>query len=287
MGLWLANHTVKKHGGSISVGKQMDGLGMVITIRLPAFFRTAAPAAVVASRQGEEERGQEQGEEHSASMMRQSPPLSLVSPPEDSPAFQSFGSATIAPNVKISSHDDRLLKLADLRLLIVDDSSACRKVLKEMIRRILKNSFAKFDRLNLHIVDADDGTSGLAALKVSQESEEPFDIVFLDNIMTGKRAFLSLLLPHIFGSSLFYLNEHIFLSFLVPPIPDMHGPEAARGMRALGYQNLIVGVTGNLSNFDIDDFLKAGVDKVLGKPLQREAFAKIVLEAAEAIVSSN
>jgi CheY-like chemotaxis protein len=47
---------------------------------------------------------------------------------------------------------------------------------------------------------------------------------------------------------------------------------ATKELRRLGYQNLIVGLTGNVEEEDIQNFLEAGADLVLAKPLKLEQF---------------
>ena len=56
----------------------------------------------------------------------------------------------------------------------------------------------------------------------------------------------------------------------------MCGAEATRLIRQLGYKGLIVGVTGNSQQSDIDEFTAAGVDKVMTKPLDIERFMTLV-----------
>jgi len=50
-------------------------------------------------------------------------------------------------------------------------------------------------------------------------------------------------------------------------MPNMQGPEAARGMRELGYTGLIVGITGNALSADRDRFISGGANMVLTKPV--------------------
>ena len=59
-------------------------------------------------------------------------------------------------------------------------------------------------------------------------------------------------------------------------MPNMCGAEATRLIRQLGYKGLIVGVTGNSQQSDIDEFTAAGVDKVMTKPLDIERFMTFV-----------
>lgn len=50
-------------------------------------------------------------------------------------------------------------------------------------------------------------------------------------------------------------------------MPELTGPEAALRLRSLGFSNPIIGVTGNVSSEDTANFLAAGADAVLCKPL--------------------
>lgn len=61
-------------------------------------------------------------------------------------------------------------------------------------------------------------------------------------------------------------------------MPKMNGPEATRQMRALGYTGLIVGVTGNSLQADIDFFMESGADEVFIKPLNVEKFVNYLKE---------
>lgn len=51
-------------------------------------------------------------------------------------------------------------------------------------------------------------------------------------------------------------------------MPVMSGPQAATAMRRASYPFFIVGLTGNVLEDDVDDFLSAGADIVLPKPLK-------------------
>ena len=74
------------------------------------------------------------------------------------------------------------------------------------------------DLVRCSIVEADDGTTAIAAMETAAK---PFDCVFLDSVMV-----------------------------------DMHGPEAARKMRSeLEYRGPIISVTGNSLPEDIDFLL--------------------------------
>jgi CheY-like chemotaxis protein len=56
--------------------------------------------------------------------------------------------------------------------------------------------------------------------------------------------------------------------FMDNTMPIMNGVEAARALRNLGFPNLIVGVTGNALDDDVQAFITAGADIVFYKPLR-------------------
>lgn len=56
----------------------------------------------------------------------------------------------------------------------------------------------------------------------------------------------------------------------------MHGPEATRIIRSMGYTRPIIGVTGNTSTVDVENFLAAGATKILGKPILREELSVLL-----------
>ena len=59
-------------------------------------------------------------------------------------------------------------------------------------------------------------------------------------------------------------------------MPVMNGVDAAKAMRAAGYPYLIAGITGNVMEDDIDEYLGAGADLVISKPLKRTTLDLLV-----------
>lgn len=49
-------------------------------------------------------------------------------------------------------------------------------------------------------------------------------------------------------------------------------------MRNLGYRGLIVGLTGSLDTFSVQEFMIKGVNEVLNKPITVEKMNKILLK---------
>ena len=55
-------------------------------------------------------------------------------------------------------------------------------------------------------------------------------------------------------------------------MPIMRGRDAVRQVREMGYKGVVIGVTGNVTDEDVDDFVEQGVDMVILKPLTVESF---------------
>lgn len=91
------------------------------------------------------------------------------------------------------------------------------------------------------IEEANDGTIAVEKVRQASAARAPFDIVFMDNIMLR-----------------------------------MNGPAAAQLMRSDGYTGLIVGVTGNVMEKDVADYVSSGADCVLGKPVNTEDLKQIL-----------
>lgn len=47
-------------------------------------------------------------------------------------------------------------------------------------------------------------------------------------------------------------------------------------LRTNGFKNLIIGVTGNVLEDDVTEFIAAGADIILGKPLRMHTLMKLV-----------
>lgn len=90
---------------------------------------------------------------------------------------------------------------------------------------------------------ASDGLQCLLLVEESLARCDPFDVILLDSEM-----------------------------------PNMTGPEASIALRNMGFKGKIIGITGNARDRDIEDFLHAGADKIILKPLKAEAILELMLE---------
>jgi len=52
--------------------------------------------------------------------------------------------------------------------------------------------------------------------------------------------------------------------------------DATKKLREMGYTNLIIGVTGNVVEDDVAEYLKAGADIVLGKPIRINMLTMVI-----------
>ena len=61
-------------------------------------------------------------------------------------------------------------------------------------------------------------------------------------------------------------------------MPRMRGTEATTKIRALGFQGMVIAVTGNALPEDVKDFLDHGADAVMPKPFDINTFKSFVQE---------
>ena len=57
--------------------------------------------------------------------------------------------------------------------------------------------------------------------------------------------------------------------------------EAVRKLREEGYAKLVVGVTGNVLDEDVREYLAAGADMVLGKPVKMDMLRMLIRHVKE------
>jgi len=71
------------------------------------------------------------------------------------------------------------------------------------------------------------------------------------------------------------------ITFLDNQMPTMSGVEMVRKLRMLGREDLIVGVTGNALLSDQEEYLEAGADYILTKPVREESLRGMLSIADE------
>eukprot|EP01035_Chromulina_nebulosa_P025498 gene25498-biopygen16487 len=94
--------------------------------------------------------------------------------------------------------------------------------------------------------EVDTAENGLEAVETALANLQKYDIIFMDNLM-----------------------------------PVMNGPEAARRLREEGFGSLVIGVTGNALDADVNEYLSAGADMVLGKPVKMSMLKMVLRHVKE------
>ena len=74
-------------------------------------------------------------------------------------------------------------------------------------------------------------------------------------------------------------------------MPLVNGPEATKRLRRMGYKGLIIGVTGNVLDEDVEFFMQRGADDVMPKPVSlkglKEVWAKLLTPSTGGIKKST
>jgi CheY-like chemotaxis protein len=125
-----------------------------------------------------------------------------------------------------------------LRFLAVDDTALNRKMMSRLLRAAG------------HAVDeAEDGLECLAALHCSAEGPP-------------------VPLPGVSASGAAGLSQAYDAVLIDENMPNMSGPEAVQRLRECGYKGLVIGVTGDCYQDQMDRFVAQGANAVLPKPLK-------------------
>lgn len=59
-------------------------------------------------------------------------------------------------------------------------------------------------------------------------------------------------------------------------MPILRGRDAVQMIREMGYRGIIIGVTANVLQMDIEDFIAQGADYVIKKPMNTEKFRMVL-----------
>ena len=127
-----------------------------------------------------------------------------------------------------------------------DDVSKNYEVVKRMLivddaptnRKMLVRTL--IDKVDV-IHEACDGLVAVEKVRESIVNNQPFDVILMDFMM-----------------------------------PNMNGPDATRVIRGMGYNSIILGVTGNVGGEDMTHFISRGADGVLPKPFDLTAMCALL-----------
>ena len=142
---------------------------------------------------------------------------------------------------------------------------------RKMLQALLKNNGA---------TKVDTAENGLEAVHAAQANPLKYDIIFMDNLMPVMvRAVGHYGLRITYNTLNLYwypVNSRIFLHN-----NNQCGLEAVRKLREEGYAKLVVGVTGNVLDDDVMEYLAAGADLVLGKPVKVDMLRMLIRHVKE------
>ena len=96
---------------------------------------------------------------------------------------------------------------------------------------------------NMSVEEAEDGVDCVERVKLSMKEGRRFDAIFMDNNM-----------------------------------PKMNGMEATQELRKMGFDGVIIGVTGDGQPTSINDFIAHGADDVLVKPITNDQLKACMLD---------
>lgn len=268
LGLWISGGIVSMHGGSVDLSSQGEGKGSTFSFTIPAAERnrnelqedpsqanenreliddaSAAEGTIATGTIPEGTIGtniidpDEQSVQPSADSANMSNTVSRSSSKviRDHAGVEVGGTEILGGSPVINSRNLHQPRDKYFRVLIVDDSALNRK----MLVRILTAQ-------GYDVVEAGNGDDAidicnkfLQSMLVGLEpDEEPFLAIFLDNHMPGRS-----------------------------------GPSTCRVIRQLGYKRLILGTTGDASDKVKCDFISAGANEVMIKPINISLILKVL-----------
>jgi CheY-like chemotaxis protein len=146
-------------------------------------------------------------------------------------------------------------KLGNIEVLVVDDS----KLSRRMLLRYLQGESYTCD-------EAEDGLVAVQKVLKRRQGTSLEDVENSKEMDTDE-------IP----GNVLKMYDVILMDFMMPV---MDGPTATRKIRDMGYEGLILGVTGNALPSDIDLFMGHGADRVLTKPVNVDSL-KIALKGVK------
>lgn len=230
LGLWISRRIAEYHQGKVDFHSAGEGKGSTFFVTLPVYIPPQGFALKMSS-------------EPTPSLQSRSP--NKLSKRSNQNHTSTSSNTILNSKIKrtrrrtskttslmatvVSTEADEAKIKVEHRFLIVDDSSTNLK----MMRRLLESAKDHFP--GCVIDEADDGDVAVEMVSKSLKAETPYGAVLMDSMMDR-----------------------------------MHGTQATVLMRNdVGYKGLIIGVTGNAREDEIQAYKDCGVDEVLTKPITR------------------
>lgn len=292
--MWITHTIVKSHDGEISVSSEGISKGTTFTLKFDAFRQL----------QEEIDPAMFEGELQVPSLQLRSALATTQNP------------ARVAQNKCDEAREPSATVLPfSLRILIVDDVQTCRKVLGNprpccslyaypqpsshralLITNIahnptpitcsfntihihphliyLLNPLSTYSSMHICVLECPDIRPPISLYKaescrrITMSELTDAEITCVDDGVTATHKVEALRLAGLSFDVIFMDNTMV----------HMNGPEAARAIRATGNTALIIGVTGNIYKEDVDEFMAAGADRVLSKPVNKQELLAVFNE---------
>ncbi|KAL0954020.1 hypothetical protein HGRIS_005174 [Hohenbuehelia grisea] len=179
----------------------------------------------------------------------------------------------IPQGAKPSLADDDGLRGCGLRVLVVDDDALTRKLMHRMLTRI-----------GCDVSTADNGEVAVGMIlesdiAVKADGGEDEGVVPQQAKMNLATDISPAAASSSSGSREVPRRWRYDVVFMDNQMPVMSGLDAVRKLRRLGRTDFVVGVTGNALLGDQNEYLAAGVDKVLTKPVLERSLRQMLLLA--------
>jgi len=118
-------------------------------------------------------------------------------------------------------------------------------------------------------IEADLAENGLQAVDMVLADLNKYQVIFMDNLMPIMVRTLT-----------------IWSQFVIS-LYEKNGVEATKRLREGGFKNLVVGVTGNVLEDDVAEYLQAGADIILGKPMKINVLGMVFRHVEESGYTSQ
>ncbi|KAF8322206.1 hypothetical protein DL93DRAFT_2072073 [Clavulina sp. PMI_390] len=196
----------------------------------------------------------------SSSVQYPSSESTIVSPPSVS-SIKPQPALPVPPSIAATLSPKPKTKIGEgLRALVVDDDLLTRRLMSRML-----------ERLGCSVDTAEDGYAGLQILLMGKRGPSPSTAANA----YGKPA--DFVVPD--GCDVMKLENTYQVLFVDNQMPRLTGVEMAKRLRALGRKDMFVGVTGNAMTSDQNEYLSAGADIILTKPVREECLREMLVRA--------
>lgn len=216
--MWITKNIVEAHHGTLTCSSEGLGKGSTMRLELPVFMGSID--AVTGSRGNTEIK-------------------TFCDDPISNEQENNSDRTTIKVTKVVPTEEH---SGAGKRVLVVDDSTMCRK----MVCRLLRS-------MSYECIEAKNGEDCVERVMECNRSEISGETE--SGPISGRKV------------------DFVLLDY---EMPIMNGPTAAKTLRARGFTVPIIGLTGNVVKVDIDYFMTCGANAVLTKPFSQNGFISVV-----------